>query len=311
MLIERRLLDEDISLNDTSQLIYERLSLGKGILALDVDGVFLDGGTIDCRDKFTDPRFREILPYLDENYLLRLITARGASVIPTIRNLANFPLQLDGPHLLEDGHGFYIGNELHPTVSEEHQHFFSSLKQYVHTDTKFRPSWEQVKNESGTFCWGDPRWQGQYTGSLWTKFSSFNETGEYLENVVRKFANEHQAAIDIRPGFQEQNNLAWLRIAKADTNKATYLNTIGMPDVYICDGPNDRATVAAMKPDILLPYMNNPHGLVVALMASPDAYSQDMKWVYDHADIVIQNPQKLAQVLTNLKQIHARHGASI
>ncbi len=44
----------------------------------------------------------------------------------------------------------------------------------------------------------------------------------------------------------------------------------------------------------------------VTVMSSPDNLSSDMKRVYNHADILINDTQELAQVLSNLRDIHKK-----
>ncbi|PIZ63859.1 hypothetical protein COY16_00745 [Candidatus Roizmanbacteria bacterium CG_4_10_14_0_2_um_filter_39_13] len=288
----------DVDFNKESlqaQRIVRRLQTGNGIVALDVDGVFLDGSSMGT-DWFTDPAFATILPILDQNLDLRLITARGEMVIPSIRQMVSGGINLAGPHIIEEGHAWLMDGEVHPLVSQEYIQFFRAL----HVDLQNNGlvnSWQDVKHENNTFCWGDSRWQGRYSGSLWFRYQDRDFMEEKLQQKVRQLSEIASVQVDCHFNAQPQNDLSWMRIRSSEVNKAHRMHTLGLPDVYVCDGPNDRQAVAAMQPDILLPYMRNTDGVVIAVNSSPDQETADMRWVYENADITVNSHQELAFLL--------------
>ncbi len=272
--------------------IVERLKTGHGTLALDADGVFVDGSSMGT-DRLTDPAFATILPDLDQKLDLRLITARGESIIPSIRRLVTGAINLAGPHIIEEGHAWLMDGVVHPLASQEYIQFFHTLRNDLQNNG-LKDSWQDVARTKNTFCWGDQRWQGRYSGSLWFRYQDHACMEEKLRDTVLQLSTSSSVQVDCHVNSQPQNDLSWMRIRSKEVNKSHRMYTLGLPDVYVCDGPNDRQAIAAMQPDILLPYMRNPHGLVIAVNASPDKETADMRWVYDNADITVHSHQELA-----------------
>lgn len=280
--------------------IAERLSRGQGILGLDVDGVLLDGSSIEG-DQLTDPAIATILPNLEKKLDIRLITARGASVISSMKQLIPQGLDLIGPHIIEEGHAWLMDGMVHPLVSQEYAQFFRTLREDLQNNG-LKHSWQEVASTKNSFCWGDARWQGRYSGSLWFRYQDRGVMENLLKEKVGHFSDMASVSIDFHFNTQPQNDLAWMRIRSSEVNKAHRMHTLGLPDVYICDGPNDRQAIASMRPDILLPYMQNTHGMVIAIDSSPDKETADMRWVYEHADMTVHSHQELASLLKKISQ---------
>ena len=119
-----------------------------------------------------------------------------------------------------------------------------------------------------------------------------------LSNMVSQLSAQSSVPVDYRFNSQPDSDLAWMRIGSKDIHKAHRLQTLGLPDVYICDGPNDRRVFQTMKPDILLPYMRNLGGLTIVVKGSPDQETDDMKWVYKNADATLNNYGELGYLLS-------------
>jgi hypothetical protein len=298
-------------LSTSADIIFERLIHGNRRLVFDVDGVLVKGDS--GADRLTHPSLIQSLPILDQHFNLSFVTARGESALPIIRGLVGWPLGLSGPSVIEEGHAWLFDGEVHPLVSDDYISFFKTLRRELSGDGLL-DSWNKVKVEKNSYCWGDPRWQGRYTGSLWFRNQDYEIMSERLQELVMKLSDQAKVAVNCCFNSQPKDDLAWMRIGAANFDKAHRLPTLGLPNVYLCDGPNDGPVLSAMRrPDIFLPYMRNTGGLVVAVQNSPDKVTPEMEWVYRHAGITLQSHEDLGDMLALLSQkmMHSSKGGSI
>lgn len=269
--------------------IFERLrNESSPHMGFDLDGVLFQGDAING-DRWADPHFPLLLSQLVDYSRFSAITARGPHGLELLRNIGD-------PRLLQtaslgQGHALLIDGEYQTLVPPENQLLFDLLWNDVlpHSEL-YLSSWEEVRQTEGpTFCRGDERYQNFITGTIWYRYLYKDEVLSRLLTIKTSLEERSRANIYYKEGEQPHKDLAWLRLGAEGLDKSHGIENIGVPHVYICDGPGDGSLVEKLH--------SSHQGLVVFISSSPDKETEEMLHVKQQADIILPTPKDLARVL--------------